>query len=90
MLNDFFSSLNRLYTEQQELAAIWLEKPVQTASERTCRITAGHLVTIDNGKLVDCTGKPTHKIIMCIGTLCNQFEITVIDLITSEPMQVKL
>lgn len=76
-LDFYFKSLGKLYTEQRELAAIWLEKPVQTAKERTVRITDGMLVTIENGKLVDCTGEPTHKILMCLGTLVNQFQIVV-------------
>ncbi len=90
MLNDFFDMLNKLHTEQTELAAIWLQKPLQTKMERTCRITAGQLVKVENGKLIDCNDEATHKIILCVGTLYNQFEVTVIDLITNEPLQIKI
>lgn len=89
-MNDIFNSIGKLYTEQTELAAIWLEKPFNSPFGRTVRITEGTMVKVENGKLIDFTGEPSHKVIACYGTLINQFEITVINLITNEPEQIKL
>lgn len=89
-LQNFFSGLNDLYTKQRELSAIWLEKPLQTATERTCRIAPDALVKVKDGRLVDCDDHPTHKVIGCIGAMYNQFEFTLIDLLTNEPSQLKL
>lgn len=91
-LRDFFNSLNDLYTKQVELAAIWLNKPIITNEGRTARIAPNSLVRIENNLLVDITpDQPvTHKILMCMGTCYNQFEITVIDLLTNEPSQLKI
>lgn len=87
---DIFQSIANLYTQQRELAAIWLEKPFNSPFGRRVRVTEGTLVKIENGKLVDFTGEPSHKVLACYGTLINQFEITVINLITNEPKQIKL
>lgn len=92
-LNQFLgimNSVSRLYTEQRELAAIWLERPLITARGKSIRIAPDELVAVKNGCLVDCIDKPTHKVIACFGTLNSQFEMTLIDLITNEPMQIKL
>jgi hypothetical protein len=86
---DMVKNQNDLYTKQIELAAIWLSNPVITAQGRTSRIAPEMLVTIKDGCLVD--GEiPTHKVLACYGTLRDQFEITVIDLTTNEPNQIKL
>lgn len=86
-----FGAFGKLYSDQHELAAIWLNTPVQTATERTVRIAPGHLVTIENGNLIDCVnGNATHKVIGCMGTLVNQFELIVTDLQTNEPSIIKL
>lgn len=80
----------KLYTEQRELAAIWLKRPMKTPQGNKVRITAGDMVKVEVGELVDFTDEPTHKIIACFGTLNSQFELTLIDLKTNEPMQLKL
>lgn len=92
MLQDFFKHLNDLYTKQVELQAIWLNKPITTSEGRTARIAADMLVRIENNLLVDVTDQlpATHKILMCMGTCYNQFELTVIDLLTNEPSQLKI
>lgn len=90
LFNSIASSISKLYTEQRELAAIWLNKPVVTSKGRTVRIAPDDLITIENGLLVDNKETPTHKIIACFGTLNSQFEITVVDLSTNEPSQIKL
>lgn len=54
------------------LDAIWLPQPLQTAKEKTTRITEGHFVHVDaNRKLKDVTkeDKPTHRITGCYGTV---------------------
>lgn len=92
-MDHIFDTLNyitRLHTQQQELAAIWLTKPLNTPFGRTVRITKDSLVKIENGLLVDFTGKPSHKVLACFGTLNDQFEITVINIETNEPEQIKL
>ena len=91
ILKDWFEIFNNL-TEQQELAAIWLNKPLITGEGRTSRIAPDATVCVKGGLVIDCSNdnKATHKVIGCIGTLYNHFEITVIDLLTNEPMQIKL
>lgn len=89
-MNNIFESLTWLYTEPRELEAIWLNRSIQTPFGRTVRVTTGTLLKIVDGKLVDFTDEPTHKVIGCYGTLVNQFEITVLDLKTNEPSQIKL
>lgn len=91
-LGDMFRQQNELYTNQRELAAIWLEKPVITSLGRMRRIEAGLLIRVEDGKMVDCEeGKPaTHKIQMCIGTLYSNFELTLTHIETHEPLNIKL
>jgi len=88
----FFKGIGDMYSKQSELAAIWLERPLITGEGRMCRIAPDATVCVRNGQLIDCSGdnKPTHKVIGCIGTLINQFELTVVDLITQEPSIIKL
>jgi hypothetical protein len=84
-LTDFFSGINDYYTKKYELAAIWLDKPLITATDRTVRICPGTEVTLQDGFLTHCTGKPTHVVKACYGTLSNillEFELQ--DLKTKE------
>jgi hypothetical protein len=89
---DMFSSMGKLYSEQRELAAIWLNKALVTGQGRTSRIAPENTVRIENGEMVDITPEKaaTHKVIGCIGTLYNQFELTVISLSDNSPSQIKL
>lgn len=92
-LGDMFSSMNRLYTEQRELAAIWLIGSVMTGEgKRTPRIEAGMTIRVEGERIVDVSedNPATHKVIACFGTLNSQFEMTLIDLKTNEPHQLKL
>lgn len=90
MLNDFFKGLGEMYSKEYELAAIWLEKPLQTSTERTVRITAGHFVRVENGRLVDC-GEPTHKVIGCYGTVnSSTLSFILIDLKNNQPLNLKV
>lgn len=89
---DLFKSIGRLYTEQRELSAIWLERPVITGEGRTVRIAPEATVRIQDGCIVDVSPEApaTHKVLACFGTLNSQFEITLVNLTTSEPLQIKL
>lgn len=92
-LTDFLADLNRLYTHNYELAAIWLEKPLQTATERTVRITEGHLVRVEDEQLKDCNEKrpANYKVIGCYGTLISSelyFVLTGIE--NNEPLTIKI
>lgn len=89
LFNQFAKSITKLYTDQMELEAIWLNRPLQTPDGPKIRITRDMVVKIENGELVDFTENPTHKILACFGTLHDQFELTLIDLKTNEPLQVK-
>jgi len=95
MLNNFedlFKGISKLYTEQRELAAIWLERPVVTGEGRTVRIAPEATVRIQDGSIVDVSPEApaTHKVLACFGTLNSQFEMTLVNLATSEPLQIKL
>lgn len=74
-LTDIFANIGKLYTEQRELAAIWLTKGVNTSEGKQARICSGCLVWVKDGELVDGEGEPTHKVLRCRGTLVNQFEM---------------
>ena len=89
-LTDIFSSIGDLYTKKGELAAIWLEKPVKTAAGRQSRICTDCLVWVQDGRLIDGEGEPTHKVLECRGTLVNHFEMDLQDLKTKETITIKL
>lgn len=89
-LTDIFSSIGSLYTEQRELAAIWLTKSVNTGEGKTPRICSDTHVWLKDGELVDGEGEPTHKVLKCRGTLVNQFEMDLQDVKTKELITIKL
>ena len=87
----------RLSTELVTLNAIWLEKPLQTARNRTCRLEKGCLVRVmqygDECHLMDCTDTldPTHLIIECKGTIYSgDLQVICEDVITGDLITVKL
>jgi hypothetical protein len=92
------AGVSRLSTEQMELAAIWLEKPLQMASKRSIRIAPGDEVRVRRDYLagpclVDCTEilQPTHVITFCRGTIYSTLlEVDVKDLKTGEILTIKL
>jgi hypothetical protein len=91
MLDEFFEGLADSYSKEHELAAIWLEKPLQTATEKTVRIAPDHLVKVEDGNLVDCIGEPTHKVIGCYGTVTSsKLSFLLIDLQTNQPIEIKV
>jgi hypothetical protein len=90
-MKEFFEGLGDLYTKEFELAAIWLERPLLTATERTVRIAPGHLVAVEDGKLVDVFIKPTHKVIGCYGTIANtSLSFILIDIENNQPLTLKI
>jgi hypothetical protein len=93
-LQNFFKDLNdSLFVKEMELAAIWMEKPVVTETERTVRLTEGHKIRVEDGKIVDCEpGKPaTHKILGCFGTVSSSsLGFTLMDINSNEPLTLKV
>ena len=89
LVSEATRGINSLYTDVQELAAIWLPEKVKANDVLTRRITVGDLVTIKDGKLVN-EGDNTHVITTCWGCLYSNFSISVIDLKTMELSQIKL
>lgn len=90
IFSDIAKSIGALYTEQRELEAIWLERPIQTPEGRKIRITTGDTVKVENGMLVDCTENATHVIFKCLGTLVSQFELLLMNLQTGEELRLKI
>lgn len=68
---DNFIDLAKSFTKVYPIAAIWLNKPVQTTTERTVRITKGHLIRVRERWIEDVTDTlpATHKVIECKGTI---------------------
>lgn len=79
-----------MYSQPQELTAIWLENPVITGSGKRFRIAPGELISVEKGQIVDVKLNPTHKVLRCTGTLYGNFEIAVVELFTNELSQIKL
>lgn len=77
------SFANPLQPEMEgELAAIWLDKPINTSDGIKTRITEGMSVRIEDNKLIP-EGDFTHKILGCFGTFTSsKLYIQVIDLET--------
>lgn len=98
------ADLTRLSTEVMPLAAIWLDKPLQTARKRTIRITKGDMVRVNKGYLPGdllkydyCLGDvkenaaATHVILECKGTIYSgNLQVICEDLDTQEIITVKL
>lgn len=89
LLKNYFQSINDLYTKPHELAAIWIEQPVQTSEGFTIRIAPEMYIRVEDGKIAK-SGEYTHKVIGCYGTLIDQFEIACTDIVTGEPTIIKL
>lgn len=64
---DLAKSFNKIYP----LAAIWLNTPVQTATDKTCRIIPGHLIRVHERWIENVTPElpATHKVIECKGSI---------------------
>lgn len=89
-MESLFKSLTNLYTQPGDLAAIWLNASVFTSAGRTMRIAPGSEIAVVDGKIVADADKATHRVVGCFGTLINQFEITVVNIETIEPLIIKL
>jgi len=81
------------YAKEMELAAIWLEKPLQMEDRRGSRIAPGDLVKVQDNRLIDLPigEKATHKVIGCTGTITSSsLSFTLIDIVTNEPLIIKI
>lgn len=98
MINELFETLaqamNPANNKTMPLAAIWLEKPLQTSKEKTVRITEGHFVHVDKeGKLQDCTKETpaTHRITGCYGKIGDtDLHFSAINLKSLELIKIKI
>lgn len=98
MINELFETLaqamNPANNKTMPLAAIWLEKPLQTSTQKTLRITEGHLVHVDDkGELQDCTEKTpaTHRITGCYGKIGDtDLHFSAINLKSLELIKIKI
>lgn len=89
-LTDIFASIGSLYSEKRELAAIWLNKSVNTGEGRTPRICTDMHVWVENGQIVEGEGEPTHLVLATRGTLVNQFEMDLRCLADNSLITIKL
>ena len=92
-LDNFFIDLYKRQTQIYPLAAIWLEKPLQTSTERTVRITEGHEVCVKDGQLIDCNekNKANYKVIGAHGTLnSSELYFVLTNLENNEPLTLKI
>ena len=85
MFTEVFEVIGDLYTKPRELAAIWLTEAVETSAGRTVRIAPDMYITLTENNKIAKSGAWTHKVILCVGTLVSQFEITCICIHTGEP-----
>lgn len=55
------------------IAAIWFDKPIQTATEKTARIAPGHLVRVEKDEIVSVKPglRANYKVIECFGNISN-------------------
>lgn len=93
---DMLNVFGKQYSEEMELAAIWLEKPIiynHKSKHWTCRMAAGDQIRIENGIIVRGTleDEATHQVISCYGTI-NSSSLTVQlwNLETNQPEILKL
>lgn len=63
----YHTSFTRIYP----VAAIWMERPYKTSREVKVRLKENDLIYVKDGKIEDCEGEPTHRIVRCEGTLGN-------------------
>lgn len=63
--------LNKSLTKVMPLAAIWFDKPIQTESEKTARIVAGHKVFVKNGRIgnVSESNPANFEVVGCFGNV---------------------
>lgn len=61
------------FTKINKIAAIWFDKPIQTATEKTARIAPGHLVRVEKDEIVSVKPglRANYKVIECFGNISN-------------------
>lgn len=82
--------MNEMYVIPQELASIGLNMCVLTDKGITKRIAAGDLIYYENGCISLTNENFNKKILVCYGTLIDQFRIKVEDLKTGEQSIINL
>lgn len=88
--------VSQLSTEQMELAAIWLDKPLQMEGKRSIKIAPGDRARVFAGQLINCHEsdpdlQATHIVTHCRGTIYSTLlEVEVRDMKTNEVLTIKL
>lgn len=78
---------------EMELAAIWLDSPLQMENIRSARVTTGDMVKVENGELIDLPigENPTHKVLYCTGTIdSSSLNFILLDINTNKELIIKL
>jgi hypothetical protein len=78
---------------EMELAAIWLDSPLQMEIIRSARVMAGDMVKVENGQLIDLPigEAPTHKVLHCTGTIdSSSLNFILLDINTNKELIIKL
>lgn len=72
-LEEMLKGLNKIHTEEVEMDAIYLEKPViynKDTGRLTCRMEPGDQIRVENGIIVrEGLEDATHKVLSCHGTI---------------------
>jgi hypothetical protein len=96
-MTDLFNELGdihkKTYEDEIEMAAIWINYPIQTATIRTVRICNGLLVRVEDDRLVDCSedAPATHEVTGCMGTIAsNKLSMLLKDLSSNEYVTLKI
>lgn len=76
---------------KKHITALWIDTPVMTSRTYTRRIEEGDFIMVQDGRLKDCKGKPTHRITGCYEkTEHTAAQISIIDLNTLELSTINL
>lgn len=82
LFKDIGKGMYDLYCSPHELAAIWLNMPINTDKGITCRLAPNALIRYDEGHISVTRDDFNYKVLVCYGTLIDQFKIKVLNLIT--------
>lgn len=85
-MNDLFKDISNgmyeMYCNPHELAAIWLNMPILTDKGITVRLAPGAKIRYDEGYISAIRKDFNYKVLVCYGTLIDQFRIKVLNLET--------
>lgn len=82
LFKDIGKGMYDLYCSPHELAAIWLNMPINTDKGITCRLAPEALIHYENGHISATRNDFNYKVLICYGTLIDQFRIKVLNLET--------